>query len=196
MKTKVLSILLLASVMIIISCSSAMKIKSEYDQETNFAAFKTYGLLRPGDMTEGYPMSMDLQRQQILENAIIKEMEDRGYVWAENPDIQVAYYVKVDNETKYSSMNYYGGAGSYLGPGYWGYYPGYSYGWTNIQAVDYKVGSLIIDIADLKNNKLVWYGSGTKVLEDDTGEPEYIKKIISDIFAYYSFKAGSNEKVK
>jgi hypothetical protein len=198
MKNKTCTILLAGLILILMGCSTTMKVKSEYNEETNFADFKTYGLLRPGDMTEGYPMSLDIDKMQILENAIIKEMEDRGYTWAEKPDLQVSYYVKVDDVTRYSSMNYTTGGGSYLGPGYWGFYPGYDYGWTtvDIQAVDHKVGSLIIDVADVKNHKLVWYATGTKALEDDTGEPEYIQNIIHDIFKYYSFKAGSNEKVE
>jgi len=172
------------------ACSGGLKIQSEYNEEADFSQYTTYGLLRPGDMTGGYPVSMDPERQQILENAIIKEMEDRGYKWSQDPQLQVAYYVKVAEDTRYSSMNFYGGAGSYLGPGYWGFYPGYSYGWSNIEAITHKEGSLIIDVADLGTNELVWYSYATQALEDKTGVPIDLQLTVKTIFANYPTSAG------
>ena len=192
MKQIKLLLSLLVITMLLSTCSSTLKIQSDYDKEADFGSFKTYRLIRPGDMTTGYPQTMDVDKQQIIENAIIKEMEERGYTWAENPDLQVSYFVKVDNSTKYSSMSYYSG-GSYLGVGYWGYYGGYAFGWTDIKAIDSKVGSLMVDVVDKKNNKLAWFGTGTQALQDDTGEPEFLQKVIKDIFTHYGFKAGMAE---
>ena len=186
--------LIIVAAMLLSSCSSTMKIESDYDKEANFDNFKSYHLVRPGDMTTGYPQSFDPAKQQNLENAIIKEMETRGYTWAEDADLQVSYYVKVDNNTRYSSLSY--GVGSSIGVGYWGYYGGYSYGMLEISAISSKEGSLLINIVDKKSNKLVWYGTGTEALKGDTDDPAFLQNIVHTIFNNYGFKAGMAEIAK
>jgi len=170
------------------SCSSTMKIESDYDREADFGTYKTYHLIRNGDVATGYPQTFDPEKQQVLENAIIKEMETRGYKWAEDADLQVSYYVKVDNSTRYSTMSY--ATGSTFGVGYWGFAGGYTYGILDIAAISAKEGSLLINIVDHKSNKLVWYGSGKESLSGDTGDPAFIQNIIHTLFSNYGFKAG------
>jgi hypothetical protein len=168
-----------------LSACSSITVQSDYDREANFAAYQTYALkVVP---MEGFPEVLDDLTKNRVEKFIREEMAYRGYKEADAPDLYVTYGVRVDDKQKMVANTYY-----YNSPYYYGYWGGYNYGWSEIDVVDYKVGTLIIDIVDAERNRLVWYGAGSKVIDGGSRDPEStIKSAIGKIFRYYPGKAGT-----
>ena len=86
-----------------------------------------------------------------------------------------------------TQMGMGGGYGGYYG-GYYGYGPGYGWGGghstTNIQEYSYAVGTLVCDVFDAKDEKLIWEGIGTKTVDEDPQTrdkniPKSVKAIMS-----------------
>ncbi len=194
---------LLVIIGILISCSSSIKVVSDYNGALDFSKYKTFNYLKPHPdsvkITGDMPVIVNQLNQRRVENAINEEMYLRGYTIADNPDIWVSYYLKIENKTQYTATSYNYGSPYYGGYGYYGYYGGYRYGgtYTNVSSYDYEVGTLIIDLVDSEANDLMWYGAGTKALDYN---PRHVEKVINDavthIFYKYNFMAGQKEPLR
>jgi len=79
----------------------------------------------------------------------------------ENPDVYVTYHTNTEHEVSYSTSSFgYGyGAG-------WAWDPSWGGAMTtsNTTAQTYERGTLIVDIWDAKEKKLIWRGSATAVV--------------------------------
>lgn len=190
---------LLSVVVTFISCSSSVKVVTDFDGSMDFSSYKTYKFLKPdtvlamGEM----PAMINTLNQRRIENAIDEEMELRGYLKSEEADMFVSYYLRVEDKTEYRATSYNYGSPYYGGYGYYGYYGGYGHTMTDVQSYDYKVGTLVIDLVDVKKNELIWYGAGTKALKEN---PKHVEREINDavtrIFYHYKWLAGMDEPVK
>lgn len=184
--------------LILISCSS-LKVVSDYNGELDYSQYKTYNFHKPDSIPKGIdvPVVMNQLNQRRVEKAIIEEMELRGYIQSENPDIFISYYLKVEEKTEYRATSYNYGSPYYGGYGYYGYYGGYGHTMTDVSSYDYKMGTLIVDLVDAQKNELMWYGAATKALDDHPKNAEAtINYVITKIFDRYQFLAGQSEPVK
>ena len=173
---------------ILSACSSSISVQSDFDREAQFENYHTYKLVV--EPIEGFPEVLDDLTKRRVEKFIKDEFAYRDYKESTNADLHVSYGVRVDDKQKMVANSY-----GYSSPYYYGYYGGYNYGWTDIDVVDYKVGTLVISVIDVKRNSLVWYGAGSKVLEGGSNDPESnIKHAIGKIFRYYPAKAGTAYK--
>jgi hypothetical protein len=156
----------LLSLLILWSCSSPLKVHSDYDKSVDFSKYKTFSLYKL-DTNSGIS---ELNRQRIA-NAIRNEMISKGFQESTNsPDIlvnQVAIFK--DKVSVSSSTNYYGYGGVYR-PYYWGG-AGMS-GTTSYNVDEYKEGSLIIDVIDAGTQKLIWQGIGNKEIDGPVKDPD------------------------
>ena len=198
MKRKI-SFYLLAGVIILLnSCSSSVKVTSEYDKKADFGNYNTYYFHKADVPDSEHPSSLSAINKQRIENAISKELNLKGYAKSLDPDIWVSYYFKVADRAEYRTTTTYGGMYSpYYGPGYYGSYYGYGNSWASYSTTyHFKEGTLIIDLVDVKANELIWYGMGTKTLNQDNTDPEAaINAAIKKIFNSYLFYAGQKEPV-
>jgi len=144
----------------------AQKVVVDFDKAASFTNFKTYA------WKEGTPAKNPLNNTRIL-NAIDKELAAKGFMKVDpeqNPDLLVLYHAAVDVETQINTVNmggYYGWYGGYYGGG----------GGTSTTYVDkIPVGTLRVDIGDVKNKKLLWQGKATDTMSD---KPEKIEKTIN-----------------
>ena len=144
----------------------AQKVRVDYDKAASFTNFKTYA------WKEGTPGKNPLMQTRITE-AIDKQLAAKGYMKVDaeqNPDLVVLYHVAIDVETQINTVNmggYYGFDGGYYGGG----------GGTSTTYVDkIPVGTLRVDIGDVKNKKLLWQGTATDNLSD---KPEKVEKTIN-----------------
>lgn len=202
MKTvKYLSFIL--SILLLGACTT-MSVTYDYDKSADFGKFKTFGFVKPaqenlGQLAQQYPEIINKLNGQRIEDAIVNEMKLRGYTQAENPDLWVTYYIKLETQTEYQA-NTVGYGGGMYGAGYYGFYGGYA-GWggmasTTVTPVNYNSGSIIIDVVERADNTLVWYGAGSGVL---AGNPQKfasnIPKGIAEIFGDYKWVAGQSAMV-
>lgn len=188
---KLVFVLFLAAFVVFESCSD-LKITSDYDKTADFSNFQTFNIMR---YQEGSVESSSLSMMTVsfLEEAMIDELMGRGYNLSDGPDIEVYYFVKTKDKTQYkttsTSVGMYGGS-----PYYYGYHGGYGYYNSYTQAVDYTVGSLIIELVDGKTNRLVWQGVAQKSLDQTAGSQKNISEIVNGIFRSYKWKATSPER--
>ena len=72
-----------------VSCS-AVSVRTDYDDATDFTTYKTYGFLKDGiDKAE----ISDLDKKRIMK-ALDTELTARGFVPSDKPDIYVNFFTK------------------------------------------------------------------------------------------------------
>jgi len=161
------------------ACAPAVKVSSDYDRAINFSAYKTFSM---------YQMKADnvnQLNQDRIEKYIRLEMSKRGYVENNNnPDLKVNAVTVLKNRRGISATTTYSGYGGFYRPyGAWGVPVS---GHTSVSTYDYKDGSLVIDVIDAKENKMIWTGSAVAELYNQPKNPEEaISATIAKIMANY-----------
>ena len=185
-----LSVMALAVIFLLGSCSS-LTVTSDYDKSVNFSEFTTYSF--HGWAKDSDKLLSPFDRERI-ETAFANEFESRGIKFVkEGGELVVALYIVTQKKTEQVANTT--NMGGYYGYGYGGYY-GYGPGWgwgmpmgnsvTTISNVDYTVGTLVCDVFDAANKKLIWEGIGSKTVDDDpTSRDKNIEKSVAAIMAQY-----------
>jgi len=173
------------------ACSSGAKIRSDYDKTADFSQYRTYDYYADaGPETTGYRSLFS----QYMEKAISAELESRGYVRSDNPELLVNFNARLEDKTKVTTSP----APMYGGYGYYGYrrgfydpWMGYGYG-TETNVSQYTEGTVNIDIVDAKQKKLVWEAVGIGRVRDDTFEnlEAKVNAAVPKFFANFPFRAG------
>jgi len=145
--------LLAAGAFILSSCASTPDIRHDTSPTANFHAYKSFGYLSPLSTDKSGYQSVFTQH---LKDATRRAMESKGYVYSEqSPDLLLNFYANVQDKQDIVSTpgpTYVGGGG------YYGYRRGYysTFDTASIQTVNYKQGSLTIDVVDAKQKTLAW----------------------------------------
>jgi hypothetical protein len=159
------------------SCSP-FQVRSDYAETANFSNYKSYKL-RIDDLKLN-----DIDQDRVL-NEISKQLQSKGLSVSENPDLIInikANHKKVRDIQASPYGGFYGGFGGRFG---WGV--GMSRTWTNT----YNNGSIVIDIIDAGNQKLVWQGIGDGISVDSPrAKQKQIPEIIAEIMANYPPQKG------
>ena len=177
-------------VLLFLSSCVSVRVVSDYDKEANFNTYKTYAFYKTG--IDRAHIS-DLDKKRILK-AIDAEMNSRGMVKAQDPDLLISIFTKESEQVDVYN-NYWGGMygwgwspyyyGGY-GPGWgWGG-PGWGWGGTSVSTS--TQGSLYIDLIDSKNKELVWQGKGVGTLNNTKKiekKEERIREFVSEILQQY-----------
>jgi hypothetical protein len=183
-----LSLLLGAS-----SCSSSrVGVTSDYDHSVNFRNYKTWSWYpqqmadAEGGPARGYNSFLDKR----LRTAVEMEMKKHGLTYTEeSPDLFVAYSAKVEDKQQFNGGGwgypYYG-----YGMGMWGRGP---YG-NNV--TQYKAGTVIIDLVDVKRKELAWRGQGQAQVDKNTISEEEVYRIVGGILNNYPPQDGSNTNAR
>jgi hypothetical protein len=174
-------------------CASE-NIRSDYDPAVDFSQYTTYNFY-----ADAGPEDTNYQSffSKYMVEAISREMEKRGYVKSDDPDLLINFNAILQEKTKVTTTpapmvgGYYGYRDPFYDP-----WIGYGYG-SETHVSQYTEGTVNIDIVDARQKKLVWEAVGQgrvsrKELDklDDTvyeGVPKY--------FAKYPFTAGSGVPV-
>jgi len=180
---KFLKVLSLLFLFILGSCVS-VSVHSDYEKNTDFSQYKTYAFYKKGiDKVE----ISDLDKRRIL-RAIKDEMNAKGMVISENPDLLVNIFTKSREKIDVYNNSYYGWYPYYYGYGY-GYYGGgfgHGFGYNNVSTS--TEGTLFIDLIDTNKKELVWQGIGTGVLSYSKNidkKEARIREFVSMIMAIY-----------
>lgn len=170
----------LVAVMALAGCST-MTVSTDFDRSASFAAYKTF------DFIPAEEVKNPLIRQRI-EDAIVAELETKGLTRSsDNPDVLIAGRAKMSSETQFNTTTYgygWGGWGGYRGP--YGSYGAVGMGSSTTTAREVPVGTLIIDLVDAKEKKLIWQAVASDTLDTNAraDERDYrIKKAMEKIFA-------------
>ena len=158
----------------------AQKTSYDYEKTANFAGFKTYA------HKQGTPVGQSLIDDRIVA-AIETQLAAKGLTKAaSDPDVFVVYHMAFDKEKDIST--YSSGYGGGYGPYGWGWGGGWAGGTTTTQVRDIVVGTLVIDLADARQGKLVWRGMGVKEVNTQANPEKRDKSInsaVAKIFKNY-----------
>ncbi len=187
MKTPVRSLCAFLLFGLLLACSNAPIVRSDYDPRADFSAYRSFAFMEPlGTDRAGYTTLLT----ERLKRAVALQMESRGYIYQEkNPDVWINFQSQVQSKTEYvppPPMMW--GVG--YGFGFYGGWPSYAFGPDVIQ---YNEGTLKVDLIDARRKQMVWEGIGTTLLGNaqQAASEAMVENIVSSIFARYPFLAGS-----
>ncbi len=174
--------------LLITSCSTFTNIYSDYDRSIDFEQYKSFAWL-PDSVT--ISTAVDTAKDPRYDNDIVRNntknyvnhcLGNRGYlVNSDTPDVVLQlvllnenkeriitnpsyYYSDYYYNNRYYYPYYYPNYGYYT-YSYWDYYPEYSY------KQSYVKGTIILNMYDRKQKKLVWTG----IAEGDIYDPAYLQ---------------------
>jgi hypothetical protein len=133
---------------VLLSCAS-FQVDVDYDQAKDFSGYRTFTWFpRAQPQTGDYRIDDPLLEQRIRE-AVEQQLQARGFRKVEDvaPDFYVTYHLSIEQKLDVYTVN----------RGYYGPY-GYYVGWPETEVRQYDEGTLVIDIADQREKKVVWRG--------------------------------------
>lgn len=163
---------------LVTGCTS-LPVRTDYDPEVNFAAFRHYAWLERQPAAAGDPRIDDnpLLHQRVRA-AIDSGLQAAGYAAADpaTADFLVSYYLTIDQMTSVTYINNYWGYGPGSGSRYYrynrpGFYPVYS----EPVVYEYEQGTLVLDFIQPQGRKLVWRGATSSEI-DYAASPEARQK--------------------
>jgi hypothetical protein len=167
----------LAVTAVMCGCATTPRVHVDRDPAANFAAYRTFAFFEPLS-TDGARYSTLMTTH--LKQATRAQLERLGYVYDESsPHLRVNFFVRVaDRQEVRSSAT----------PGFHGYRAGLYGGWSgypyNLETVNYKAGTLSVDLVAANTGTLVWQGVaegrvGDKALRDPAAA---ITSAVGEIF--------------
>lgn len=167
------------------ACTTAnVGVSSDFDHAVNFRAYKTWAWYpKQANDTEGGPAKgYESFTDQRIRDAVNKDLTAKGLTeTTSNPDVYVAYSVRVENKQQVSG---YGGYGYPYGYGYGGF-GGYGYPYGGGSGYNYKAGTVIIDIVDARRKELAWRGTGQAQLNQNSISEEETYRIVNSVLGNY-----------
>jgi hypothetical protein len=188
--------LLLLTAAFAVGCSG-MKVNHDYDGEADFASYKTFGW-HDSDMNL---QDTDPLSHERLVSAIEAQMRANGFQKASsNSDVVITYNVEETEEMNLNT-NYMGG-GWGMGPA-WGMSGGAGrgrggmgtgmgargmagMGMSTTTVQKYNVGTLVLDMWEVEDHRLVWRGIATETLSTNPQKnAKLIDKAAEKLFEKY-----------
>jgi len=174
-------------------CASGPDIRADHDKAADFGKYRTYGFVAQAGTDAGDFRSLTTQ---MLQNAASRQMEQRGYARAENPDLVINFTGKLEEKVDVEST-----PAPYYGPG-WGYRGWYGapyggWGGTEVTTRRYNVGTLVMDVVDREKRQVVFQGGISSVVtkEMQQNREASINGAVEGIFSKYPFVAGQSAPV-
>jgi hypothetical protein len=126
------------SLLLLAGCSS-LSVGTDYDTKADFSAYKTWSFA--GGTTNDERISKELLEDR-LEKALPPALAARGLTAAEPGDLKVSYYAAVKDKIDIATY-----------PSTYRHWQGETY------VTQYEEGTLILDLVDAKDQRLVWRGT-------------------------------------
>lgn len=181
-------LILIGIALIASGCASGPTYRTDFDSSVNFRSYQTFGFMDElGTDKAGYSTLVT----QHFKSAITREMTTLGYTLTDaNPDLLVNFSATSREKTEVRSRPS-ATVGVGYGSGYYGYrtgiygtFPLYS---TEVDTVNYKVGTANIDVVDAKRKMLVWEGVAEGRLREEVlqNPRPAIDAIVSELFSRF-----------
>ncbi|MEE4271319.1 MAG: DUF4136 domain-containing protein [Thermoanaerobaculales bacterium] len=159
----------------------AQKVTIDYAHDYDFDALETFMYVD----TEESNMSNPMMHDRIVGMIKAKLKAGGAVETSENPDAFITYHITTAEKTNYTTTSfgyggYWGGWGGYGRYGYGGYGPGMASSTTT--ARNYTEGTLIFDLYDAAEKKMIWRATGTVTVKDDPDkQAKQVEKILNKI---------------
>jgi Domain of unknown function (DUF4136) len=176
MSRKILWIVVALAALLMQGCATGAQVRVDFDPKADFQALRSYAWA-PMTAEERQEKSRNSLTHERIQSAIDAHLAARGYkkVAEAQADFLVTHSVTVESRTQVQNTQMSVGYGRYGARG--GVGVGYGIP-VDTTVYQYKVGTLIIDVIDAKQKRLVWRGSGERTLSEDQ-TPEKRTEIIN-----------------
>ena len=179
MKSKSARLVLLAMSFLFGSALSAQQVKTDYDRSANFAQYKTYSWEQ---VKTRNPFYVDR-----IKSAVDSALTAKGWNRVDSGgDVSiVAIGIAREEETLNTFYDGFGGGWRWRGFG--------GFGEATTTTDTYKVGTLIVDLFDTKTKTLLWRGSSSETLSNNSDKNiKDLDKGVEKLFK--NFPPGSFKK--
>ncbi len=177
----IINVFALALLLGMSSCSPSLMVRSDYDRQTNFSQYTTYGFYTPTQAPQDAVMGSKLMLKRMTQ-AMTREMENRGYkLAANNADILVGFSTDSQNMQSVQSNNNFSP--------YWGYRYG---GFNQTSSRNYEEDRIVINLYDGKSKDMIWQGYVKGEINDRNRKDReaVVYDVVSKIMLEYPNRAG------
>jgi hypothetical protein len=138
--------------------SSAQQVKTDYDRSTNFAQYKTYSWEQV--------KTKDALNVDRVKSAVNAALAAKGWSQVDSGgDVSI---IAVETTQEQQSLNtFYDGFGGGWG---WRRFGGGGFGEATTTTDTYKVGTLVVDLFDAKTKQLLWRGTSSDTLSNNSNK--------------------------
>ncbi len=142
--------------LLISSAAVAQKTNIDWDRQANFSQYHTYMWQTSPHPAKGF-------WDQRIMDAVDKQLQSKGLTKVEsNPDLWVVYSNSIHEQKELVGTGY--NYGPYWGWGGWGGAPTVYNTWVT------KLGTLVVEISDAKEKELLWRGSASDTISDNSNK--------------------------
>lgn len=175
------AIVLLAISLLVLGCSSGLKVSTDYDKSFDFSTLSTYNVVLGEFVTNTARRPNPLVVNRMAD-AIRENLQLKGYTPTDDlnsADFVVVMHGGTQQKTEIRESGvYYGGYG----------YGGYGWGTTDIDTYDYTEGSVVFDVVEMAGKKPIWHSAGTDVIKDEPLSEEEVNEIVEKMLADFPAK--------
>jgi len=149
-----------------------MKVYSDFDRDLSVKNYSTFGFSENKQLeTKNNPLYYNELNDKRIKNEVGAEMKNNGYqIDSDNPQLKIHYHIVLEDRTV-------------INPEPFGTY-GQDWLNRNVNAREFREGTLIIDLMDSKTNNLVWRGWAANFSDEDKPDQmeDQLNKAIRQIF--------------
>jgi hypothetical protein len=156
MKMKKVAVSLMALMFLFAGTALAVQVKTDYDRSANFGQYKTYSWehVKTKD-------PLDVNR---VKSAVNASLAAKGWTQVESGG-DVSIVAMEITSTQQTLNTFYNGLGGGWG---WRRFGGGGFGQATTTTETYKVGTVVVDLFDAKTKQLVWRGSSSDTLSNNS----------------------------
>jgi hypothetical protein len=173
MKMQKVAVALIGMMFLLAGTASAQQVKTDYDRSTNFAQYKTYSWEKVKTKD-----ALDIDR---IKNAVNAQLTAKGWTQVDTGgDVSVVAMEVTQNQQTLNTL--YDGIG-----GGWGWRRfGGGFGEATTTTETYKVGTVIVDLFDAKSKQLIWRGSASDTLSNNSDKNiKNLDKGVDKLFKHF-----------
>ena len=178
MKLQRVVFVLMAIMLLFAGKSSAQQVKTDYDRGANFGQYKTYSWAQVKTKE-----ALDVDRIKTAVNAALAA---KGWTQVDSGG-DVAMEITRNQQTLNTFYDGFGGG--------WGWrrFGGGGFGEATTTTETYKVGTLVVDLFDAKTKQLIWRGTSSNTLSNNSDKNiKNLDKGADKMFKH--FPPGSSKK--
>ena len=180
MKVQKVLFALMAMMFLFAGKSSAQQVKTDYDRGANFGQYKTYSWAQVKTKD-----ALDVDR---IKTAVNAALASKGWTQVDSAaDVSIVAIEITHNQQTLNT--FYDGFG-----GGWGWRRfGGGFGEATTTTETYKVGTLVVDLFDAKTKQLIWRGTSSDTLSNNSDKNiKNLDKGADKMFKH--FPPGSSKK--
>ena len=172
---------LIGMMFLFVAKSSAQQVKTDYDRGVNFGQYKTYSWAQVKTKD-----ALDVDR---IKSAVNAALAAKGWTQVESGgDVSIVAMEITRNQQTLNT--FYDGFGGGWG---WRRFGGGGFGQATTTTETYRVGTLVIDLFDTKTKKLLWRGTSSDTLSNNSNQNiKNLDKGVDKLFK--QFPPGSSKK--